>query len=243
MTTPTIHQVTQGSDEWRALRCGMLTASEMKLIMTPKLKPADNSDSRKHLYELLAQRITGHVEPHYISDDMLRGHGDEVRARALYAEKYEPVEEVGFVTREFTRRDGLTMTLGCSPDALIDTSHVGVAQHHGLECKSRRAKYQIETILGIAAGDRCPPDYMLQIQTCMLVCDRHTWRFVSYSGGLPMVVAEVGADAGIQSAILDNCFAAEDKIRTMRAVYDSTVAKYGWHPTERTILADGEIHL
>jgi len=235
MTTPTFHSVTQGSDEWRALRCGMLTASEMKLIMTPKLKPADNDKSRSHLYELLAQRITGYVEPSYISDDMMRGTADEVRARALYAEKYAPVEEVGFVTRKFTRGE-TTITLGCSPDALVlDTS--------GIECKSRRQKYQIETILGIARGIFCPEEYVLQVQTCMLITDRRKWDFVSYSGGLPMVVAEVGADAGIQAAILDNCFAAEDKLQTMRAVYDSTVAKYGWHPTERTILAEGEIQL
>ena len=34
--------ITQGSDEWFALRCGLLTASEMKLILTPTLKKANN---------------------------------------------------------------------------------------------------------------------------------------------------------------------------------------------------------
>ena len=42
----------QGSDEWLAARCGLLTASEMKLIVTTTLKPASNDKERAHLYEL-----------------------------------------------------------------------------------------------------------------------------------------------------------------------------------------------
>ena len=57
------HDLEQGTPEWLALRCGILTASEMRLIMTPTLKPASNDKERAHLFELLAQRITGHTEP------------------------------------------------------------------------------------------------------------------------------------------------------------------------------------
>src|SRR3990167_6843088 len=56
-------EMVQGSDEWAAVRCGLLTASEMHLIVTPTLKPASNDKERGHLYELLAQRITRYVEP------------------------------------------------------------------------------------------------------------------------------------------------------------------------------------
>ena len=48
----------------------MLTASEMKFIITPTLKMSNDSGKRSHLYELLAQRITGYVELHYIGDDI-----------------------------------------------------------------------------------------------------------------------------------------------------------------------------
>jgi hypothetical protein len=215
----------------------MLTASEMKLIMTPKLKPADNDKSRSHLYELLAQRITGHVEPSYISDDMLRGQGDEVRARALYAEKYAPVQEVGFVTRKFVRDyDGMVMTLGCSPDALV--SDTG-----GAEAKSRRQKYQVETILGIAAGEPCPEEYVLQIQACMLITGRPWWDFLSYCGGLPMVVSRVWENKEMQEKILENAFAFESNLRKAQAVYEHTIKERGWHPTERVIETEGEIEV
>lgn len=82
--TPCIyHDLVQGSDEWRAARCGLLTASEMHHIITPTMKPAKNEKMRAHAYELLAQRLTGYVEPSYISDDMLRGDDDEIDARRL----------------------------------------------------------------------------------------------------------------------------------------------------------------
>ena len=56
-------EVLQGSDEWYEMRRGLLTASEMKLIITPTLKVASNERERSHLFELMAQRITGYVEP------------------------------------------------------------------------------------------------------------------------------------------------------------------------------------
>lgn len=52
------HDLEQGSDEWLAARCGIPTASEMKLIVSPTLKPASNDKERAHLYELLAQLLT-----------------------------------------------------------------------------------------------------------------------------------------------------------------------------------------
>src|SRR3990167_3020074 len=92
------HDFEQGSEEWAAIRCGCLTASEMKNIITPaKLEPVKNP---AHLYELLSQRITGYVEPMYISDDMLRGVEDEITARDLYSKNYSEVIECGFITND-----------------------------------------------------------------------------------------------------------------------------------------------
>lgn len=89
------YNIVQGSDDWLAMRCGLLTASEMKLILTPTLKIASNDKERAHTYELLAQRITGYVEPHYISDDMLRGQEDQFLAAASYSREYAPVQTSG----------------------------------------------------------------------------------------------------------------------------------------------------
>lgn len=193
----------QGSDEWLQARCGLLTASEMRLILTPTLKAASNDKEHQHLYELLAQRITGYVEPSYISDDMLRGMDDEAEARRLYAEQYGPVETVGFMTN-----DQWGFTIGYSPDGLVGDDGL-------IECKSRRQKYQIQTF----CDDEVPTDYVMQLQTGLLVSGRKWIDFVSYSGGLPMFVKRMWPDEKIQAAILEAATGFERNLSSKMAAY------------------------
>ena len=40
------YDIEQGTPEWLSLRCGILTASEIKLIITPTLKVASNDKER-----------------------------------------------------------------------------------------------------------------------------------------------------------------------------------------------------
>lgn len=221
MTLRIYRDLIQGSDEWLAARCGLLTASEMRLIVTPTLKPASNDKERAHFYELLAQRITGYVEPAYISDDMLRGREDEIEARILYAQHYAPVEEVGFMTREFNGG----VVIGYSPDGLVGDDGL-------IECKSRRQKYQVETIL----SGEMPPDYLIQVQTGLLVSGRKWCDFVSYCGGLPMATIRVYPDANVQTAILSAATAFEERIRQARQDYDRLInCGARLIPTERRV--------
>ena len=215
----------QGSDAWMQARCGVLTASEMKLILTPTLKPAANDKERTHLYELLAQRITGHVEPHYVSDDMLRGREDEIEARALYAGRYAPVDECGFITN-----DQWGFTLGYSPDGLVGTDGL-------IECKSRRQKFQVETII----GGVCPADYVMQVQTGLLVTGRAWLDFISYSGGLPMMTVRVLPDPVIQAAIVGAAGAFEERLLDKWDAYNLASVGGRTIPTERRV--ELEMHL
>lgn len=210
----------QGSDEWLAARCGLLTASSMKLILTPTLKIASNDKERAHLYELLAQRITGYVEPQYVSDDMLRGQSDEVEARILYAEKYAPVHDMGFITNS-----EWGFTLGFSPDGLVGDDGF-------IECKSRRQRFQVETII----NNEMPDDYMMQIQTGFLVSRRKWADFISYSGGLPMATIRVWPDPEIQDAIIKAASAFEAKLAEKLEQYRAALAsKARLIPTERKV--------
>ena len=216
----------QGSEEWLAARCGMLTASEMKLIITPTLKIASNDKERSHLHELLAQRITKYVEPHYISDDMLRGKEDEIYAREHYAQHYAPVDEVGFITN-----DRWGFTIGYSPDGLVGDAGL-------IEIKSRRQKFQVETIL---AGVM-PDDYAIQVQTGLLVAEREWLDFISYSGGLPMVTIRVYPDPKVQDAIVTAAMAFENRLTEKLAQYhDAQSSGARLIPTERRI--EREMHL
>ena len=218
-------ELVQGSDEWIAQRCGLLTASEMKLIVAPAtLKPASNDKERAHMWELLAQRITGYVEPHYISDDMLRGQQDEIDGLAAYAKHYAPVERIGFLTN-----DKWGFTLGYSPDALVGTNGQ-------VECKSRRQKYQIQTIVDFVHENGIDPDYMIQAQTGLLVSEREWVDLVSYSGGLPMATVRIFPSAKIQEAIVAAATAFEKRLVANRAAYDAVLAsKARLIPTVRRI--------
>lgn len=210
-------ELIQGSDEWLAARCGLLTASEVCRIMTPTGKVANNDKTRQHAFELAFQRITNFVEPQYVSDSMLRGREDEYYARAAYAEHYAPVSETGFVTNS-----QWGFTIGYSPDGLVGDDGL-------IEIKSRAGKYQVQTI----AADEVPEEYVLQLQTGLLVTGRKWIDFVSYSGGLPMFVKRVEPDPDLHEAIITAATAFEAKVAEIELAYLSTLAVRKLVPTER----------
>ena len=220
--------VVQGSDEWRALRCGLITASEVSLLVTPKtLAAANNDKSRAHIYELTAQRISQYVEPSYISSDMLRGYDEELLARDAYVEHYSPVTEVGFVTN-----DKWGFTIGYSPDGLVGDDGL-------IEAKSRAQKYQVQTLLEHQHAGTIPSDFVLQVQTGLLVSERKWLDFLSYSGGLPMAVIRGYPDTAMQDAIVDACRAAELAIAENLKQY--AAATRGLIPTKRREYEDMRI--
>ena len=212
MTISTFPDLVQGSDEWLAARRGVLTASEMKLIVTPGKKPAWNDKARAHLYELLAQRLTGHVEPHFISDDMLRGQEEEVYARMHYEQAVAPVTEVGFITN-----DRWGFTLGYSPDGLVGEDGL-------IEAKSRRQKFQVQTIIEHVAAQTIPDEFVLQCQTGLLVTERKWLDFLSISNGMSMPIIRVFPDPEVQEAIIEAAALFEAKIAHHRALYDAALA-------------------
>lgn len=218
MTIKYHNDLIQGSDEWLAARCGLLTASEMKLILTPTLKVANNENTRAHIYEIAAQRINNYVEPSYISDDMLRGMSDEPIARSLYEQYYDLVDTCGFITS-----DDHGCTIGYSPDGLVGDDGL-------IEIKSRRQKAQFETI----STDTVPDEYMMQLQTGLLITGREWIDFISYCGGMPMYVKRVEPDAEIQAAIKEAAAAFEEKVKEVTEQYGNVLASLKVKTTERT---------
>lgn len=207
------------------LRKGLLTASEMHLIVTPAtMKPASNDKERAHLYELLAQRITQYVEPSYIGDAMLRGQQDEIDAVELYDKTYARVERVGFITN-----DKWGFTIGYSPDAIVGDDGL-------VEAKSRNQKLQIRTLVDYVPEQGIDPDFMIQCQTGLLVSERKWIDLISYCGGLPMATVRIFPSEPIQKAIIGAATVFEEKLATKRAAYDAVIAsKARLIPTERRI--------
>lgn len=136
---------------------------------------------------LIAERITGHVEPVPVSRAMERGNLDEPYARAAYADSYAPVTEVGFIVN-----NDHIHSIGYSPDGLVGDDGL-------IEIKSRDQKIQLRTFL----RDEVPAENMAQLQCGLLVTGRKWIDYVSYSGGMPLYVKRVFPDAEWFAVILD----------------------------------------
>jgi hypothetical protein len=215
MTLHTYNDVAQGSDEWLELRRGIVTASTVGNLLTSTGRPANNDTSRRHTLTLVAERITGEIEPVWINDDMQRGHDVEPIAREMYAVHMgEPVKQTGFMVE-----DRWGFKIGASPDGLV-------GEHGGLEVKAPRAKGHIATVL---AGEM-PAYHMAQVQTCLLVTGREWWDFCSYFGGLPPFVTRVHADPKWAEAIVDAVSAFEQRAEEMLHNFDT--ATKGMSSTE-----------
>lgn len=196
------------------------------------LRYSSDDKCRSHLWELLAQRITGHVEETFESWDILRGREDEIEARLQYSQRYAPVEECGFITNN---RWGFT--LGFSPDGLVGDDGL-------IECKSRKQKYQVETIVECAAANTIPAEFMLQCQTALLVSERKWIDFISYSGGLPMSATRVFPDPTYEDAIIAAAQRFEADLADKRTIYDAMIASGArLIPTERSDREQGDIRV
>lgn len=217
--TLTIHtDLIQRSDEWYAARCGLVTASAVGKLVTPKtVQPASNPDSRRLLWTLAAERITGWTEPGYINDDMWRGIEDEPIARAKYSEHYAPAVEAGFMVE-----DEWGFKLGYSPDGLVGDDGL-------IEIKSRRPKNHLETIL----SGTPPLENMAQLQCGLLVSGRDWIDYVSYCGGMPLYVKRITPDPKWFDTILAAVSALEEDIAAIIRTYNEAVT--GLPMTERTL--------
>ena len=187
MTLIEYPDLVQGTDEWLEARLGIVTASVVGQLITPKtIKPAANDTSRGLFASLVAERITGYTEPVFVSDDMMRGHLDEPIARDLYTEHYAPATETGFLVR-----DDWGFKIGYSPDGIVGDDGL-------IEVKSRRQKKHLATIL----ADEVPLENMAQIQCGLLVSGRDWCDYISFCGGMPMWVKRVTTDPKWQETII-----------------------------------------
>ncbi len=196
-------KIEQGTDDWHKLRLGIVTASNINILLTPTGKPAKGAKVMNYAYEIVAQRVTGRTGENFQSFDMLRGHIQENIARDCYAEAYSDVVECGFILRDDKR-----VTIGASPDGLIDANG-------GIEIKSRLAKFQIDTI----ANNKMDQKYYNQIQATLWASDREWWDFVQYSNGLPLFVKRIFPDVERQEAIVNAVFDFELIIADIQAIY------------------------
>ncbi len=197
-------ELEQNTPEWLQARCGVLTASNVKMLMTPSLKISNNETTRDFVYKIASERLTETINHEPMNWQKKRGHVEEDFAVELYSKNYAEVTRCGFITND----DNLE-TIGYSPDGLVGEDGL-------IEVKSVLNKNQVKVI----ADNVVPDKYMLQIQTGLLVSGRKWLDFISYSNGMHMFVKRVEPNDEMQGMILDAVFDFEDKVKKVMEIYN-----------------------
>lgn len=160
--------IIQGSDEWKSLRLGKVTASRVADVVA-KTKSGYSASRANYAAQLIAERLTGTPAESYTNAAMQHGTETEPEARAAY-EFYQgvTVREVAFVPHPKIDQ------AGCSPDGLVDDGGL-------VEIKCPNTATHLETLL----GQVIPSKYDTQMQFQM-ACTGRTWcDFVSYDPRMP----------------------------------------------------------
>jgi putative phage-type endonuclease len=164
----TVTEIIQGSPEWKALRCGKVTASRVADVVA-KTKTGYSASRANYLAQLIAERLTGSPAETYTNAAMQHGVDTEPEARAAY-EFYQgvTVEQVAFVPHPKIDQ------AGASPDGLVGSDGL-------VEIKCPNTATHLETLLGQAV----PAKYIDQMQFQMACTGRKFCDFVSYDPRMP----------------------------------------------------------
>lgn len=157
-----IHNCEQGSEAWKQVRIGKITASRFAHVIA-KGKGSEPSKTRlSYLYEIASEIMTGQAADSYTNPAMEHGTLTEPQARLEYEDREGvPVEQLGFV--EYSDR------VGASPDGIVGENGL-------LEIKCPKTSTQIQRVLdGVF-----PTEYMAQVQGQLWVCEKEWCDFVSF---------------------------------------------------------------
>ena len=163
-----MNDIIQGSDEWKALRLGKVTASRVADVVA-RTKTGYGASRANYAAQLIAERLTGVAAESYTNAAMQHGTDTEPEARSAY-EFYHgvTVEQVAFVPHPSIA------DAGCSPDGFVGGDGL-------VEIKCPQTATHLETLLGQAV----PGKYEAQMQFQMACSDRSWCDFVSYDPRMP----------------------------------------------------------
>jgi putative phage-type endonuclease len=203
MNKMNIEFVEQGSEAWKALRLGRVTASRVADIIA-KTKSGPAASRGNYMAELICERLTGQAQDGFTNAAMQWGTEQEPNARALY-EFMAGVEvaQVGFV-----HHPAIDMA-GASPDGLVGDKGL-------VEIKCPNSSTHIETLL----SEAIPAKYQTQMLWQMATCEREFCDFVSFDPRLPaemqMFVKKVERDDALIADL-------EKEVRAFLAELDAKI--------------------
>jgi putative phage-type endonuclease len=163
-----LHDVEQGTDEWKRLRLGKVTASRICDVLA-RTKSGWGASRAQYAAQLVCERLTGCIQDGFTNAAMQWGTATEPEARRAYeffADR--DVQQIGFI-------DHPTIDWsGCSPDGLVGTDGM-------VEIKCPTSATHIDTLLTGNFADKYVKQALWQ-----LACTGRDWvDLASYDPRLP----------------------------------------------------------
>lgn len=160
------HDIIQNSEEWDAIRVGMVTGSNFGLFMANYGK-AFGEPAKRYAHKIAYEQVTGKKEESagFSNGFMDEGHAYEPIAKDAYEIKtFNEVSNGGFCESEDFKN------VGASPDGIV------LRDNGGIEIKSVIAYTQRKTI----HRDSFDPTYKWQILGNMFLCGWDYCDYISY---------------------------------------------------------------
>lgn len=165
----------QGSIEWANARCGRITMSHAKELLTG----GKGKTREGYLLDVVAERLSGQPIDGYYGLDMQRGNFlEDYAAQAVSTHLGTEIQKVSFVLHDSEQ-------IGCSPDGLVE----GGA---GVELKCPKPRQHLKNITGNGFKD-----YLQQVQGGMWICERDSWVLASFCpwvSDCPLYIEIIGRD-------------------------------------------------
>lgn len=196
-----VSNVEQGSEAWLIERAGRPTASNFKKIITSTGKPSTSLST--YAFELAGERLLGGPGINYTNEYMQRGNELEPEARELYEFiSGNKVEQVGMCYRDEEK------LYSCSPDGLV-------SDDGGVEIKCPKLSTHVKYL----HDNKCPADYVPQVQGTLFITGRDWWDFMSYYPDVKPLIVRVYPDLEFHEKLEEGLNKLLDKInKIMRKI-------------------------
>lgn len=202
--------IIQGTDTWRAIRLGRVTASRVAEVVA-KTKSGWGASRKNYMAELIAERLTQTPAEHFISTEMKWGTEKEPDARAAYQFMSDiEVEQVGFVYHPRIEMSG------ASPDGLcLDAGLV--------EIKCPNTSTHLDALINQTIAS----SYITQMQWQMACTGRDWCDFVSFDPRLParmrLFVKRVARDGALipqlERDVREFLAELDEKLASLQVIY------------------------
>lgn len=172
-----IHNFDQKSEAWFEARCGRVTGTRFKNLMSG----SSTASYQDLITNIACEIITGKQEETYFNADMEKGIALEPIARAEYETIFDiMVGQCGFITPD--EDNEFHEWIGISPDGILDNGL--------LEIKCPKYKTHLEYI----EKNQLPTEYKYQVQGQLFVTGLAFCDFMSFADGMKPFIIRVYPD-------------------------------------------------